>query len=96
MAVETAGGVKAGIDEVLDCYAGTSRRLAGRVVTLVAVIFMQAEDAGPGVDELAVAGVAVLPLGLIDAISLADRMGMVVAGKGAGVAGAAFAGSIDG
>lgn len=91
MAGEAVGGV-AGGDYLLDGYAGTCFGLAGFVVTAGAGVLMRSEDAGPVVSELGVADIAILTKGLVDAVSLADRMDMAVAGKGAGVAGAAFAG----
>jgi len=96
MAVEATGGIDAGANDLLDGDAGDGGRRSGGIVAQGTVVLVQPEDAGPGIGKLGVAGIAVLPLGLVDTDSLADRMDMAVAGKGADVATAAFTRPIDG
>ena len=96
MAGEAAGGVDTGCNDLLDGNAGGGSRHAGGIVTHGAGVFMRPKNAGPGQGKLGVTGVARLPLGLIEADSLADGMDMAVAAKGAGVATIAFAGLVDG
>lgn len=81
MAEQAAGVIGTGADELLDGGAGPWSCFAGRLMTLGAGVFVQPEDAGPVVAELAVAGIAVLAHGLIDAVSLDKCMDMSVAGK---------------
>jgi len=103
MAGETARGVDAGGNDLLDGDAGGGGRRSGGIVTLGAGVFMEVEDTGPGVaaTQLGVADIAGLTLGEIDAGPQADRMfdaaagAMVMAIKTAGVAADALAGGVQ-
>jgi len=96
MADQAAGRIEVGVDDDWNRRAGSGTCLAGGVVAGIAGAFMQAKDAGKGVGKLIVAGVAVLPLRLIDAGPHAHGMGMAVVAEISGVAAVALAALADG
>ena len=96
MADQAAGRIEVGVDDDWNRRAGSGTCLAGGVVAGIAGALMQAKDAGKGVGKLIVAGVAVLPLRLIDAGPHAHGMGMAVVTEITGVATVALPALADG
>ena len=103
MAGETAGGIDASGNDLLDGDTGGGGRRSGGIVTLGAGVLMEVEDTGPSIatTQFGVADIAGLALGEIDAGPQADCMldaaagAMVMAVKAAGVAADAFAGGVQ-